>query len=160
MPFQDFREFLDALQKAGELLEVDRAVSPELEVAKAMKKRASFPDRQSSSRTTGPRSHWLAVSTAPHLKALIALQTTENDVFDRVLQGMSARIPPIVAADGPLHENIIMENDVDLSKLPIAKYSPDDGGAYITAGVVASKVPTRAFRTSGIIASKSSTSRP
>jgi 3-polyprenyl-4-hydroxybenzoate decarboxylase len=37
MPFQDFREFLDALRNAGELLELDRAVSPELEVAKAMR---------------------------------------------------------------------------------------------------------------------------
>jgi 3-polyprenyl-4-hydroxybenzoate decarboxylase len=33
MPFQDFRAFLDALRNAGELLEVDRAISPELEVA-------------------------------------------------------------------------------------------------------------------------------
>jgi 2,5-furandicarboxylate decarboxylase 1 len=41
MPFQDFRDFLDALQKAGELLELDRFVSPELDVAKAMKKSAS-----------------------------------------------------------------------------------------------------------------------
>jgi UbiD family decarboxylase len=41
MPFQDFREFLDALRNAGELLELDRAVSPELEVAKALRKSAS-----------------------------------------------------------------------------------------------------------------------
>ena len=41
MPYQDFREFLDALRSAGELLEVDRVVSPELEVAKAMRKSAS-----------------------------------------------------------------------------------------------------------------------
>jgi 3-polyprenyl-4-hydroxybenzoate decarboxylase len=34
MPFQDFREFLDALRNAGELLELDRLVSPELEVGK------------------------------------------------------------------------------------------------------------------------------
>jgi 4-hydroxy-3-polyprenylbenzoate decarboxylase/2,5-furandicarboxylate decarboxylase 1 len=41
MPYQDFREFLDALRSAGELLELDRVVSPELEVAKAMRKSAS-----------------------------------------------------------------------------------------------------------------------
>jgi 4-hydroxy-3-polyprenylbenzoate decarboxylase/2,5-furandicarboxylate decarboxylase 1 len=41
MPFQDFREFLDALRDAGELLELDRAVSPELEVAKALRKSAA-----------------------------------------------------------------------------------------------------------------------
>jgi UbiD family decarboxylase len=41
VPYQDFRAFLDALRSAGELLEVDRAVSPELEVAKAMRKNAA-----------------------------------------------------------------------------------------------------------------------
>jgi 2,5-furandicarboxylate decarboxylase 1 len=41
MPFQDFRDFLDAVQKAGELLQVDRYVKPELDVAKAMRKSAS-----------------------------------------------------------------------------------------------------------------------
>ena len=44
MPYQDFRAFLDALRSAGELLEVDRAVSPELEVAKAMRKSAAVGD--------------------------------------------------------------------------------------------------------------------
>jgi 4-hydroxy-3-polyprenylbenzoate decarboxylase/2,5-furandicarboxylate decarboxylase 1 len=46
-------------------------------------------------------------------KALIALQTTEKDGFDRVLRGMSTRIPPIVVADAPVHENIIIEDSVD-----------------------------------------------
>jgi 4-hydroxy-3-polyprenylbenzoate decarboxylase/2,5-furandicarboxylate decarboxylase 1 len=41
MPFRDFREFLDALRTAGELLELERAVSSDLEVAKAMRKSAS-----------------------------------------------------------------------------------------------------------------------
>src|SRR6185437_5152560 len=40
-------------------------------------------------------------------KALIAFQTTEKDAFERVLHGMATRIPPVVAADGPVHENVI-----------------------------------------------------
>jgi 2,5-furandicarboxylate decarboxylase 1 len=72
---------------------------------------------------------------------LIAFQTIEKDVFDRVLHGMAARIPPIVVADAPVHENVITGDAVDISKLPVAKYSPDDGGRYITAGIVVSKDP-------------------
>jgi 4-hydroxy-3-polyprenylbenzoate decarboxylase/2,5-furandicarboxylate decarboxylase 1 len=141
MPFQDFREFLDALRKAGELLELDRPVSPELEVAKAMKKSASVSGPAIVFKNNGTAFPLVGGVYNTRSKALIALQTTEKDVFDRVLRGMSPRIPPTVVADGPLHENIIMENDVDLSKLPIAKYSPDDGGRYITAGIVVSKDP-------------------
>jgi 4-hydroxy-3-polyprenylbenzoate decarboxylase len=42
--FQDFRQFLDALRSAGELIDVDRPVALELEVAKAMRKSAMVFD--------------------------------------------------------------------------------------------------------------------
>jgi hypothetical protein len=42
MPFQDFREFLEALRQRGELIDVDRPVALELEVAKAMRKSAAI----------------------------------------------------------------------------------------------------------------------
>ena len=141
MAFLDFRDFLDALKKAGELLEVDRLVSPELEVAKAMRKSASV---------CGPAVVFKNNATAFPLvggvyntrsKALIALQATEKDAFDKVLHGMATRIPPVVVADGPVHENVIAADAVDLSKLPVPKYSPDDGGQYITPGIIVSKDP-------------------
>ena len=141
MLFQDFREFLDALRNAGELLELDRAVSPELEVAKAMRKSASVSGPALVFKNNGIKFPLVGGVYNTRSKALIALQTTEKDVFDRVLRGMSARIPPIVVPEAPLHENVITGDAVDLSKIPIAKYSPDDGGPYITAGIVVSKDP-------------------
>ena len=42
MPFQDFRDFLDALRKHGELIDIDRPVAPHLEVAKALRKSAAI----------------------------------------------------------------------------------------------------------------------
>jgi len=39
--FEDFRDFLAALRAQGELIEVDRPVAPELEVAKALRKSAA-----------------------------------------------------------------------------------------------------------------------
>jgi 2,5-furandicarboxylate decarboxylase 1 len=141
MPYQDFREFLDALRSAGELLEVDRAVSPELEVAKAMRKSASVSGPALIFKDTGTEFPLVGGIYNTRAKGLIALQTTENDVFDRVLRGMATRIAPIVVANAPVHENVITSEAVDLSKIPVAKYSPDDGGPYITAGIVVSKDP-------------------
>lgn len=141
MPFQDFRAFLDALRKAGELIEIDRAVSPELEVAKAMKKSAAMSGPALIFKNNGTAFPLVGGVYNTRAKALIAFQTTEKDVFDRVLHGMAARIPPIVVADAPVHETVIAADAVDLSKLPVAKYSPDDGGPYITAGIVVSKDP-------------------
>jgi 2,5-furandicarboxylate decarboxylase 1 len=141
MPYQDFREFLDALRSAGELLELDRVVSPELEVAKAMRKSASVSGPALIFKNTGTEFPLVGGVYNTRAKGLIALQTTESDIFDRVLRGMSTRIPPVVVADAPVHENVITSDAVDLSKIPVAKYSPDDGGPYITAGIVVSKDP-------------------
>jgi 4-hydroxy-3-polyprenylbenzoate decarboxylase/2,5-furandicarboxylate decarboxylase 1 len=74
-------------------------------------------------------------------KALIALESTEATVVERILRGLSKRIPPEVVKDAPVHENIITGNGIDLSALPVPKYSPDDGGPYITPGIVVSKDP-------------------
>jgi len=141
MPYQDFREFLDALRSAGELLELDRVVSPELEVAKAMRKSASVSGPALIFKNTGTEFPLVGGVYNTRAKGLIALQTTESDIFDRVLRGMATRIPPVVVADAPVHENVITSDAVDLSKIPVAKYSPDDGGPYITAGIVVSKDP-------------------
>jgi UbiD family decarboxylase len=141
MPCQDFREFLDALRNAGELLELDRAVSPELEVAKAMRKSASVSGPAIIFKNNGTAFPLVGGIYNTRAKALLALQTTEKDAFDRVLRGMSTRIPPIVVVEAPVHENIIVGDAIDTSKLPIAKYSPDDGGRFITAGIVVSKDP-------------------
>jgi 4-hydroxy-3-polyprenylbenzoate decarboxylase/2,5-furandicarboxylate decarboxylase 1 len=43
--------------------------------------------------------------------------------------------------DGPVHENVILGDDIDLSILPVPRYSPDDGGPYITPGFVVSHDP-------------------
>ena len=80
MPFQDFREFLDALRRYGELFDVDRPVVLELEVA----------------------------------KALIALEATEDTVFERVLSGLAGRIPPVMVKDAPVPENVVTADAIDL----------------------------------------------
>jgi 2,5-furandicarboxylate decarboxylase 1 len=128
MPFQDFREFLDALRNAGELLKLDRLVSPELEVAKAMRKSASLSGPAILFKNNGTTFPLVGGVYNTRAKCLIALQTTGKDAFDRVLCGMSTRIPPVVVTDGPVHENVLKGDAIDTSKLPIAKYSPDDGG--------------------------------
>ena len=42
--------------------------------------------------------------------------------------------------NAPVHENILTGDAIDLTD-PLPKYSPDDGGPYITAGIVASRDP-------------------
>jgi 2,5-furandicarboxylate decarboxylase 1 len=141
MPFRDFREFLDALRERGELFDVDRPVALELEVAKALRKSAAIAGPAFVFKSNGTRIPLVGGVYNSRAKALIALESTEATVFERILTGLSRRTAPVVVTDAPVHENVLMGDEIDLSTLPVPKYSPDDGGPYITSGIVVSKDP-------------------
>lgn len=141
MAFADFREFLKALTDKGELIEVDRDVALNLEVGKALKKSAAISGPAIVFNKNGTAFPLVGGVYNTRSKALIAFEATEDTVFEKILNGLNKPIPPMVVASGPCQENVILEDQVDLSKLPIPKYSPMDGGAYITPGIVVSSDP-------------------
>jgi 3-polyprenyl-4-hydroxybenzoate decarboxylase len=111
VPFQDFREFLDALRKHGELFDVDRPVALELEVAKALRKSASVAGPAFVFKNNGTRFPLVAGVDNTRAKALIALEATEETVVERILAGLSKRIPPVVVKDAPVHEIDVHSSD-------------------------------------------------
>jgi UbiD family decarboxylase len=141
VPFQDFRDFLDALRAQGELIDVDRPVALELEVAKAMRKSASVAGPAVVFRNNGTPFPLVGGVYNSRAKALIAYGCAEDAVVQHILNGLAHRISPVVIEDAPVHENVVMADDVDLSTLPVPRYSPDDGGPYITPGLVVSRDP-------------------
>ena len=48
------------------------------------------------------------------------------------------RIPPVIVKDGPVKQNVVKGDDIDLLKFPVPKWNRMDGGRYILtyAGVV------------------------
>jgi 4-hydroxy-3-polyprenylbenzoate decarboxylase/2,5-furandicarboxylate decarboxylase 1 len=139
--FQDFRQFLDALRSAGELIDVDRPVALELEVAKAMRKSAAVAGPAVVFKQNGTQFPLVGGVYNSNAKALIAYGCTEENAFDEIVKRLNTRIPPKYVDDGPVHENVILGDDIDLSILPVPRYSPDDGGPYITPGFVVSHDP-------------------
>lgn len=141
MPFQDFREFLAALREKGELIEVDRPVALDLEVGKALRKSAAIAGPAVIFNKNGTPYPLVGGVYNSRSKALIAFQATEEAIFDTILKGLNHPIPPTLVDNAPSQENVIIADQVDLSQLPIPKYSPLDGGSYITAGIVVSSDP-------------------
>lgn len=141
MAFEDFREFLAALREKGELIEVDRPVSLDLEVGKALRKSAARAGPAIIFNKNGTSYHLVGGVYNSRSKALIAFQATEENIFDKILNGLNHPIPPILIENGPSQENVILGEQIDLSQLPIPTYSPMDGGAYITPGIVVSSDP-------------------
>ena len=141
MPFQDFREFLDALRSSGELIDVDRPVALELEVAKAMRKSASIAGPAVVFKQNGTQIPARRRRVQLARQGADRLRLHEDNAFDEIVTRLKTRIPPKYVDDGPVHENVILGDDIDLSILPVPRYSPDDGGPYITPGFVVSHDP-------------------
>ena len=81
MAFQDFRDFLDALRKHGELIDIDRPVAHHLEVAKARRKSAVIGGPACLFKNNGTRFPLVAGVYNSRAKALIALEATEDATF-------------------------------------------------------------------------------
>ena len=66
----------------------------------------------------------------------------EIPFFDKVVAGLSRRLAPtIVSGQALCQEHVITGDAIDVRRFPVPVYSPKDGGAYITPGIVVSKDP-------------------
>lgn len=142
MAYKDLREFLVACKDADDLIEVNRPISTDLEMGKALKK--SYANNGPVIIFNDPiGKSFPAVGGVfgNRAKALRAFGATDDDIHEKFIEGLNNPIEPIIVDHAPCQEVILTGDDVDLSKLPIPKFSPLDGGPYITAGISVSKDP-------------------
>jgi 2,5-furandicarboxylate decarboxylase 1 len=141
MAYADFREFLSALQQHNDLLEVDRHVDLQLEIGQALQKSAAINGPALVFKNNGTDFPLVGGVYNTRSKALLAFQATEETIFSSIMKGLAHPLAPVTVMKASTTENILKDNDIDLSKLPIPKYSPLDGGPYITPGIVVSHDP-------------------
>jgi 2,5-furandicarboxylate decarboxylase 1 len=142
MPYADFREFLDVLRAHGELIDVDRPIDLYVDVARAMKK-SSVTDGPALNFTQTGKPHALIGGVYnSRAKALLAFEATEDTILDKILHGLDNPIAPVITTKpAPVHDVVLTGDAIDLSQFPIPTYSPQDGGPYITPGIVVSRDP-------------------
>ncbi|MBI4527330.1 MAG: UbiD family decarboxylase [Deltaproteobacteria bacterium] len=72
---------------------------------------------------------------------------------ERLVEEFGARlknsIPPVVRNDAPFQENVVLGDSVDLSQLPILTHFEQDGGPYLTAGLLVARDPYSGISTIG-----------
>lgn len=130
------RSFVAWARETGALIEVERPVDPHLELARVM---AALDGRPVLFRALVGCGDWRAISGVcagrEHFAA--ALGCTVPDLVHRMAEALAHPTPPPVLDVGPCQE--VVEARVDLTRLPIPRYHPDDGGRYVTAGVTVIK---------------------
>jgi 2,5-furandicarboxylate decarboxylase 1 len=132
-----FRSFLEQLDKSGELTRVKKEVSTEYEMAgviEALGEKPVFFEKPKES----------SIQVAAGLvssKELIskALGIRKEQLLHKLASALDKPVPPTVVATGECQQ--VIEKDVDLTKLPIMRYTEKDGGKYIASAVAIVKDP-------------------
>jgi 2,5-furandicarboxylate decarboxylase 1 len=140
MPYADFREFLDVLRTHGELIDIDRPIDLYVDVARALKQTSVIDGPALNFTQNGTTFPLIGGVYNTRAKALLAFEATEETILEKILHGLDNPIAPtITTAPAPVHEVVLTGDDIDVTAFPIPTYSPLDGGAYITPGIVVSK---------------------
>lgn len=147
MAFKDNREFIEALEKTGDVVVVKKEVDWDME-AGAISRRAcelSGPAILFQKIKDYPEGYRIfAAPVATYRRVAIAMglpaDTPIKTIYDEYERREEDSIPPVVVKNGPCKENILLGDDIDLYRLPSPMCHDGDGGRYIgTWGFVASK---------------------
>jgi len=128
-----FREFVQKLDREGKLLHAKKKLSLKLEVASLLH---SVEPRPLLAEVR--ESEYRIVGNLFATKELVAecLGCRKEELVKRMLYAIENPSEPKVVerSEAPVLENTI--TNVDLTKMPIPLHLPNDGGPYITSGVV------------------------
>ncbi len=132
-----FRSFLEKLDKDGELIRIRKEVSTEYEMAgiiDALGEKPVFFEKVKESDIP-------VVAGLVSSKELIAraLNIKKEQLLHKLSSAIENPVPPDVVEKGECQE--IVEKDVDLTKLPIMRYTEKDGGKYIASAIAIIKDP-------------------
>lgn len=126
-----FRSFLEQLDKNGELIKIKKEVSTEYEMAgiiDALGEKPVFFEKVKESSIP-------VVGGLVSSKELIAraLHIKKEQLLHKLSNAIEKPVRPDVVEKGECQE--IVEKDVDLTKLPIMRYTEKDGGKYIASAI-------------------------
>jgi len=127
----DFRSFLEQLDKDGELVRIRKEVSTEYEMAgiiDALSEKPVFFEKVKESNIP-------VVGGLVSSRELIAraLNIKKEQLLHKLSNAIENPVRPDVVEKGECQE--IVEKDVDLTKLPIMRYTEKDGGKYIASAI-------------------------
>lgn len=131
------RNFIDALDKSGELTRIKKPASTEYEIAGIINALGERPVYFESVKESG----YPVVAGLVSSKELIcrSMSITKEQLLPKLLSAIEHPVAPQVVAKGACQE--VVETSVDLTKLPIMRYTEKDGGKYIASAVSIIKDP-------------------
>ncbi|MDR0372840.1 MAG: UbiD family decarboxylase [Nitrososphaerota archaeon] len=135
----DLRSFIESLQESGELAKITEPVSTEYELAGIINALGERPVFFESVK----ESVFPVVAGLVSSKELIcrSLGITKEQLLPKLSLAIENPVEPKLVEKAVCQEVVHTSADVDLSKLPIMRYTDKDGGKYIASAVSIIKDP-------------------
>ncbi|MGI0090879.1 MAG: UbiD family decarboxylase [Nitrososphaerales archaeon] len=151
--YRDFRDFLEKLEDARELIRIKKEVDPQFEVSAYIRKTSNVNGPAFLFEKVKGFENWRYSGGlyATRKRVAFALECKdESQIMSRYREGILHPIDPKIMSDGECKEVIIKGEKIDLGKIPIAQHSEKDAGRYIISAVEISKDPESGVRLVGI----------
>ena len=152
MHYRDLREFLNLLEREGELRHVTRPVSTRFEISAGIRRMSDVNGPSLIfDNVMGHNMPVVGGIFATRRRAMLAFgvdsHAAGNEMF---LHGLNNPIATVLVPAGTCQEVVLADGDVDLDILPLPVYSELDGGAYITVGLAISNDPVTGARNASV----------
>ena len=172
MAFRDLQQFIDALDKAGELKRVTEFVDPVLEIAEITDRVSKTDGPALLFENTGTEFPLLINSLGSYKRICLALGVKELDeVQDNIkslfksltkpkdsileklqmlptLSQLASWMPKVKSGRGACQQVVMKEPDI--TKLPVLKCWPEDGGRFVTLPIIHTKDIENSIRNVGM----------
>ena len=133
------RTFIKQAKESGDLVEIDREVSVELELANVAHALDGRPVLFNHIKGY-PGWRVLSGMCADRRYFSMSLDTPVPELIHHLSRALDAPQPPPLT-DGPAPCQEVVQEQVDLDQLPILLHTPQDGGYYIASNVVITEDP-------------------
>ncbi len=140
------RESLEVLENEFKVLKIEDEISTEYEASKILKKH----DKDIIIFENVKQSDLRIISGLCNTREKIAHALSINvpEISNRIIEAMENPLP--INTIQSTNEKFQISKKADLSELPILTYYKNDGGPYITAGVIIAKDPETGVRNASI----------
>ena len=137
MAFKDVREYIDVLEKAGELLHIKEEVNWEVELGTIMRRAAEMgePACLFENMKDYPGYRVLGNQVASWRKLAIAFglppESSTREIQVEYERRMDKPVKPVIVKNGVCKENILTGDEVDLYRFPVPLEHEGDGNRCI-----------------------------
>lgn len=152
MAYESLREWIDKIEEAGELKRISAEVDWDLELSAIARRVANqegpallFENIKDHHNTLCRKLFLNALGTRERTAMAFGLprETGYRGIVEFIKGRLTTRlVDPVIVPSGPVKQNIVKGNEVNLYEFPVPRYNDLDGGRYInTRGCVVTMDP-------------------